>query len=348
MNDQFDFIKRLGSGYFGEVWLVNDTTLNSRCALKCIPIEKVIYKNNYFHEAQLLKEAEHLNIVKVLSTGLLEDGRIYLAMEYLERGSLEDETKGAFIELSKAKRLMIDVLRGLSHSHQKKIIHRDIKPANILVGDQWEGKLSDFGLALSRVRDLKPSSIKSYHYWIHLAPEVESFDNHSIISDIYACGVTLYRLVNGDSYLSQVPLEKIRGKVQAGEFPDRAKYREFITRPLKLIINKAMSVDPAGRYQSADEMRHALERISLVLNWYEKKLRNGVVWTASHNGVCFLVKRILSEKNKWVVEVKKGSSKKNAKRITRLCREEMDKRSAVSYSRKVLCDLTSGKDSGKR
>ena len=97
MTVSFDFKKRLGSGYFGEVWHAIDTGLNAECALKCIPKDKVINQANFFQEAQVLKTAEHANIVSVKDTGELTDGRIYVAMEYLRKGSLEDEASGGCI-----------------------------------------------------------------------------------------------------------------------------------------------------------------------------------------------------------------------------------------------------------
>lgn len=144
----FDFKRRLGSGYFGEVWQAVDTGLGCEVALKCIPPDKIINQGNFFQEAQVLKASEHANIVQVYDTGTLSDGRIYVSMEYLAKGSLEDEARGAPIALSRAKRLMVDVLRGLGHAHDQGIVHRDVKPANILIGDAGQGKLSDFGLAL--------------------------------------------------------------------------------------------------------------------------------------------------------------------------------------------------------
>lgn len=135
MAASFDFKKRLGSGYFGEVWRAVDLGLNSECAVKCIPPDKVLNKSNFYQEAQVLKAAEHENIVAVTEAGSLSDGRVYVVMELLPNGSLEDEAKGGYVPLSRAKRLMIDVLRGLKHAHDCNIVHRDIKPANIMIGN---------------------------------------------------------------------------------------------------------------------------------------------------------------------------------------------------------------------
>jgi serine/threonine protein kinase len=202
----FDFIRRLGSGHFGEVWLATDTGLGVQRAVKLIRPDKIINPSNFFHEAQLLKMAEHPSIVRVEETGTLSDDTIYVAMGYLSKGSLEDEAKGAYVALSRAKRLMVDVLRGLEYAHSKGIIHRDIKPANILIGDALQGKLSDFGLAITKESISKSIGVKDYAYIIHLAPEINTINDYSVASDIFACGVTLYRLVNGDSYLPRLTL----------------------------------------------------------------------------------------------------------------------------------------------
>ncbi|RKY24578.1 MAG: hypothetical protein DRP62_03460, partial [Planctomycetota bacterium] len=210
MAANFDFIKRLGSGHFGEVWLAFDTGLNVKRAVKLIPRSKVLDPDNFFHEAQILKAAEHPNVVRVEETGEMSDGRIYVAMEYLPKGSIEDEAKGAYVDLTRAKRIMIDALRGLEHAHSQGIVHRDIKPANILISHNSEGKLSDFGLAIPRGFDLKKLGTKDYAYILHIAPEVHQRKKYSIASDIYACGATLYRLVNGDRYLPSLSPAEVK------------------------------------------------------------------------------------------------------------------------------------------
>lgn len=340
----FEFVRRLGSGYFGEVWLAINTRLDAECALKCIPPEKIINQSNFFQEAQILKTAEHENIVKILNAGRLKDGRIYVAMEYLEKRSLEEEASGAYVDLTRAKRIMIDVLRGLQHAHSKKIIHRDIKPANILIGNAAEGKLADFGLALPDLSTLDLSSIKqNYQYWRHLAPEVRFFRDYTYVSDIYACGITLYRLVNGDSYLPQLTFNELRPKTINGTFPNRKLYREFVPRSLKLVINKALNVDPAQRFQSAEEMRHALEQVEIFINWGEKMLSNGKRWRSSFHNICYEVRRI-EEKNNWKVEVKKGKFKTKLRRIHRLCHRNLTKKDAEKITRKILQDYVTGKE----
>jgi len=342
MAASFDYLRRLGSGHFGEVWLVIDTGLNAQRALKLIPPDKVTNQNNFFHEAQLLKMVEHPSIVKVEEAGTMEDGTLYVAMEYLPKGSLEDEAKGAYVPLSRAIRLMIDVLRGLEYAHSKNIIHRDIKPANILIGESMQGKLSDFGLAITRGAITKSMGVKDYAYIIHLAPEINNISDYSVASDIFACGVTLYRLVNGDSYLQRLSLDKIHEGIANGSFPDRRKYREFIPKQIRRIINKAISIEQNKRYKSAELLRHALEQVPICANWNEQVLSDRIRWSFGRDKYCVEVERIKSDSGTYSVQTRRGSSKYTLRRITKLCLNNVNYSEAVKFSSKILQDFVTG------
>ena len=340
----FDFKKRLGAGHFGEVWHAIDTGLKCEVALKCIPPDKIINQKNFYQEAQVLKLAEHPNIVRVNDTGTLDDGSIYVSMEYLPNGSVEDEASGAPLPLSRVKRLMIDLLRGLQHAHSHQILHRDIKPANILIGNNSEGKLSDFGLALPDVSKLDLSYLKKYQYLLHLAPEVKKLQDYTLLSDIYACGVTLYRLVNGDSLLSRPSIFDLSQLTRAGLFPPRDLYRDFVPQSLKRLINRAMNIEPTKRFQSADNMRHALEQLSFHIDWSESSTSNAKIWegidrTGWH---CLVVKRRVAG-NQWEIETRRGKSPHNLRRITGHCHCSLSKGAAAKICRTVLHAFVNGR-----
>lgn len=343
MAASFDFKERLGAGHFGEVWRVVDTGLDTVRALKLILPSKVWNPRNIFHEAQILKEAEHPNVVKVEETGTLDDGRIYVAMEYLRKGSLEDEAKGAYVPLTRVQRIMIDVLRGLQHAHERKLLHRDIKPANILVGSSKEGKLSDFGLAVPTSVSLKALGAKDYVYILHLAPEIHSGGDYSVLSDIYAAGVTLYRLINGDIYLPTIPPGEIRQACIDGTYPDRNKYREFIPKPVRSLVNRAMAVDSSKRFRTSEEMRHALEQLSICMNWNEQILSNATRWASGWNSRCYEVVRTRAANSKWSVETRKGSSKQTLRRVKALCHKDLSKAKALQITKRILQDHVLGK-----
>jgi serine/threonine protein kinase len=325
------------------VWLATDTGLNAERALKLIPPDKVLNPQNFFHEAQILKAVEHPNVVRVEETGTMADGRIYVAMEYLPKGSLEDEAKGAYVDLTRAKRIMIDMLRGLDHAHKQSVLHRDIKPANILIGSNNEGKLSDFGLAIPAGLNLKALGAKDYAYTLHVAPEIHRGHSHSILSDIYACGVTLYRLVNGDTYLPAVSPAKVQDLAVQGKLPDRSHYREFVPRPLRAIINRALHLDSAKRFTSAEDMRRSLERLTLQKNWRQRSFPHGIEWTCSWDNRYYEIRRERSPSQKWNVTVRRGATKKTARRITTLCAQALTRAQAEQRTRRILQDFVLGR-----
>lgn len=339
---KFDYKKRLGSGYFGEVWLVSELGLGCDCALKKIPQDKLINRDNFFTEAQALNESEHPNIVKVRETGFLDDGSVYVLMEYLRKGSLEDESSGSYVPLKRASRIMIDILRGLEFMHEKKILHRDIKPANILIGDDSSGKLSDFGLSIKDINTLDLSSIKRFYYLAHLAPEINNFKDQSILSDIYACGVTMYRLVNGDSYLPSIPDAELEKKIKKGLYPIRENYREFVPRNIRTIINKAMNIDPKKRYKSANEMRRALESAYIKRNWSETMLSNGTKWSSGDNNKCIFIQRTVKD-DKWQIQVSQGVSRATSRQIASLHKKGLNKKDAIVYTKDILQKYSTGK-----
>lgn len=345
--DKFDFKKRLGVGNFGEVWLVHDVTLNLEYALKCIPKNKVNNQANFFQEAQLLQQAQHSNIVEVREAGILVDGRVYVAMEYCPKGSLEDEASGGYVPLTRAKKLMIDILRGLEFAHSKDIIHRDIKPGNILIGPTLEGKLSDFGLALSRREKIAGSFLKDYLYGLHLAPEIIAGEEYTKLTDIYACGITLYRLVNGDTYINYIKQEsqdEIIQKIQKGNFPDRESYRWFIPRKVRSIINKAISIDPSRRYATAIEMRRALEQLELEINWNERRIPHGMKWTGNKFKTPFTYSVTLSGSGRsWSISLEKGKSKHSLRHVSQFCQTDLSRGQSERFVKKMLQGVVDGK-----
>ena len=340
----FDFRRRIGAGHFGEVWEAVDTGLDCIVALKCIPTSKIVNQANFFQEAQVLKATEHPNIVKVNETGTFTDGRVYVSMEFLKKGSLEDEAQGAPVPLPRVKRLMIDVLRGLGHAHEKGIVHRDIKPANIMIGNTGEGKLSDFGLALPDLAGLDLTQLKQYHYFLHLAPEVRLIKDYTYLCDIYACGVTMYRIVNGDTYLPHLPPAEAQTLARKGLFPPRDKYRDFVPEGFRMLINKALSVNPSDRFHSADEMRHALERFRLEVGWTESVSPKKIVWDGvDGQGRKIQVIRAEQPNGHWSISVRRSTRTGGMRSIGDVSRSGMRGQDAAKRTRRILQDFVLGR-----
>jgi len=237
--------------------------------------------------------------------------------------------------------VMIDALRGLEHAHNQGILHRDIKPANILIGDHDEGKLSDFGLALPAGISPMTIGMKGYLYTLHTAPEVLAGSPSTVQSEIYSCGATLFRLVNGDMFVASPP--DLSAEILAGTFPDRTHYRAFIPRQVRTVINRALNVDPKKRYQSAADLRHAIEQLSTFVNWQEALLTDGIRWTATAGSKCYEILGTVDAAGIHSVVVRQGASSKSLRCISSLCYEGTDKAAARAHSARVLQDFVLGR-----
>jgi serine/threonine protein kinase len=345
-DSKFQFIKRLGAGAFGEVALYYDSNLGVQRALKIIPPENISNMTNFFAEAQTLIEVKNPHVVEVYEADRLDDGKIYIAMEYLKRGSVEDQVKGGSMPISSAINYMCDALKGLEYVHEKGKLHRDIKPSNILIDDHNRGRLSDFGLAISYDQYCYPTMQGYVH---HVAPEIISKNKADARTDIYQAGVTLYRMVNGDSFLPSFKNKKdLAYAITKGKFPNKDNYRIYIPNNIKKIINRAMSINPDDRYQSAEEFRRALERVNIKCNWTEELIKNGKIWRCTYGRrdkepFCIEVQYIRISKNKYSVIILKGKSKSTLMKMKRYCKENISEKSALLFARKVLLKYIEGK-----
>jgi eukaryotic-like serine/threonine-protein kinase len=278
----FHFRRRLGEGAFGEVWLADDRALGVTRAVKLVRPDKIKGGGTQFYkEPTTLQALRNDYIVTVHDAGQMTDGRLYIAMEYLPAGSAEDQSSGGFVPLRRTVKWIAAACRGAEYAHSQSVLHRDIKPANMLISDDDVAKLSDFGLAARVGTDGRASA---YGYIAHLAPEVIEDGYTSVQSDIYALGVSLYRLVNGDAMLPSLPDFELEEAIVSGNFPDRTRFQPFVDRRLKTIIHRAMAVEPSKRFQSAAELRRALEMQSLAYDWRFEPSGRGELWIASVDG----------------------------------------------------------------
>lgn len=317
----FERLKRLGSGNFGEVWLVFDKALGVRRAVKYVDPSRIHDPTNFYQEPKTLMALRHENIVRVEDAGILSSGALYISMEYLRRGSIDSKYKGAPVPLSRSLAMLQDVCWGLEYAHEKGYIHRDTKPANILIGDLNKAKLSDFGLAVKVPRG---ASASPYGYLTHVAPEVFSTGSTTVQSDIYALGVTAYRIVNGDGFLPEISdTGEIQDAIISGDYPNRNHYRPFIPTRLKRVINRCMAVDPSERYGSAAEFRKALEKIHVHCDWKWKRVRKRIEYATliGANRILVTVEELPS--GRFSIATRKSSQSGTIRRVMRDCENEL-------------------------
>ena len=146
---------KLGAGGMGEVFLAEDTRLERRAAIKFLPADMAAdpeRRQRFFKEARAASALNHPHVCVVYDVGETEDGLPFIAMEYIEGGSLDSVVKTRRLEISQIVDLAAQVADALDAAHACRIVHRDIKPANISLNERGQVKVLDFGLA-KRMRD---------------------------------------------------------------------------------------------------------------------------------------------------------------------------------------------------
>jgi WD40 repeat protein len=285
---QYTVIGELGHGGMGVVYLAEQANLKRLVALKVIrhgvnaTAEEVV---RFRDEAEAVASLQHPNIVQVHEVGA-QDGVYYLALEYVNGGSLDRQLAGTPQEPWAAARLIETLARAIHHAHQRGILHRDLKPANILLGGEWPGgrgqekpdassralgpwpltvipKITDFGLA----KRLEPGDARTQSGLVlgtpsYIAPEQASGKpgdvTHSV--DIYGLGALLYEMLTGrPPFKGATPLSTLE-QVVSQEPVAPSRFQRHIPRDLETVCLKCLEKKPGKRYSSAEGLADDLGR----------------------------------------------------------------------------------------
>ena len=202
----YKIIREIGSGGMGAVYLAerDDGEFSQRVAVKIIrqAIAETELVNRFKRERQILATLNHQNIAKLLDGGVSDDGLPFLAMEFVEGSAITKYAAEKGLSLNDRLRLFIKVCGALSYAHRNLIVHRDLKPSNILVTDEGEPKLLDFGLAKLLDADIAGDTEQTQTAFRALTPAYASPEQLSngvitTASDVYSLGVVLYELLTG-------------------------------------------------------------------------------------------------------------------------------------------------------
>ena len=258
---------QLNSGAFGTVCLARDVCLNADKAIKLLPVESPEDYLKKIDEAQILDKCRHKNIITIKEANVFDFwGKpiLVIDIEYANEGSVESIIQNQWISIKRAVSIINDALFGLGYAHTQGFLHRDVKPANILIANSCV-KLSDFGLAQYTAGGYGGPE----GYRTHLAPECYRTGKTSILTDIYATGMTFYRIVsninNWESRLTSIP--NCQKNIINGSILKKIGFESFVPDAVKRIITKACNPDPQKRYQTAQEMQQALNKLKFGKEW---------------------------------------------------------------------------------
>ena len=258
----------LGKGGMGTVWRAVQLSTKRRVALKFLGTGGIVSERahkRFEREVQLAARLVHPNLARVYDSGLHRGG-YYYAMELIEGQPLDKYVDGHTLGLRDIIELIRIVCLPVEHAHQQGVIHRDLKPSNVLVSEDGQPHVVDFGLARSLQEDDKDLSISIEGEVAgtpaYMAPEQAAGRKEDIgaWTDVYALGVMLYRLLTGRTPHDMTGSKLDILKRLAEEEVDRPrKITKDIDRELEALLLKALSLDPRTRYTTAGELAADLE-----------------------------------------------------------------------------------------
>ena len=261
INDRYEIIRSIGEGGMANVYLARDIILERNVAIKILRgdlagDEKFVRR--FQREALSASSLSHPNIVEMYDVGE-DNGTYYIVMEYVEGMTLKQLIKKrGSLSLSEAIDIMLQITDGIKEAHDSYIIHRDLKPQNILIKENGEVKITDFGIAmaLNSTQLTQTNSVMgSVHY---LPPEQASGKGATIKSDIYSMGILFYELLTGKLPFKGDNAVEIALKHMKNDIPSVREINDSIPQSVENIILKATAKNPKNRYESAADMHDDL------------------------------------------------------------------------------------------
>jgi len=276
---------KLGNGFFGEVFLGEDN-VHGRVAVKVLARKPgqadndwINCKTSFLAEAQNLSKAQHRNVVQVHHIQELPDGNsIRFCMAYCPGGSLQSTFDHGPMPLLRVRDVATEVSLGLGALHARGMLHRDIKPGNILIDAAGVAQLGDFGLVTD---NLVMGYAEQAGYADHVAHEVWLGGGTSVKTDVWAFGMTLYRLLHGKTWYEESPAPRF--VVRNGQFAGSLDWLPHVPKAWRRAIRKMLNDDPAHRYQTTAEVLNALSALPTP-GWHTTVTPNSVRWEQASVG----------------------------------------------------------------
>jgi len=263
----YRILGELGRGGMGMVYRAEQVSLHREVALKVLNhelTEDPQFVARFVAEARAAAKLQHPNVVQVFDVDH-DGGTYYYAMELMQQGSLEDWLKqNGAMPADRALRVIADAAAGLAYAESLGIVHRDIKPDNLMLDQHGAAKIADLGLA-GTADETDDKAFGTPHF---MAPEQVLQKDVDHRTDLYALGCTFYRLVTGRTpFKGQSKKDILRAQVKDEPEPAN-RANPAVPAEVAAIIQRLMAKEPAGRFQTANEL---IEQLDLLLQPPAKK-----------------------------------------------------------------------------
>ena len=243
----------------GMVYLAHDPFIGRDVAIKVAhpeALEKedqaVRYRKLFFNEAKVAGMLRHPNIVAVYDAGV-EDDVWYIVMEYVQGGATLHNhcSADSLLAVEDVVRIVFKCARALDFAHRKGIVHRDVKPKNVLLTNDQDVKISDFGVALLTHMDAADTQVDGVvGSPLYMAPELLREEHATSQTDVFSIGVVMYELLTGKQPFAADSLPTIIYNITEKPHQPLLELRHDAPAILGHIVNRCLSKDVAGRYKS--------------------------------------------------------------------------------------------------
>ena len=262
--------KELGHGGMGKVYLARDLDLHGRAVVIKILLEASLQEpyvvKKFRQEVEALARIDHPNVVNVLGAGKLDDGKPYIVMQWVSGVTLRSQIPIEGMNLERAASILRQVGAALDDVHEKGIFHRDLKPENIMMqvksGAEFV-KIVDFGIAKVKDSVIAPSTVNEMPVGtlLYMSPEqLRGGTRLTAASDIYSMGVIAYEMITGRRPFNPETAPQLLEMHRDGVRVKPTDLRTSLSTEAQAMVLRALSFEPASRYESASEFGDSLAR----------------------------------------------------------------------------------------
>ncbi|MBU1220199.1 protein kinase [Myxococcota bacterium] len=276
LDGRYRLVRMLGEGGMGEVYEAAHVYIDKKVAIKLLRPEITSSSEavkRFYQEARSASSIGHENIIEIEDFGKLDDGTIYLAMEYLQGSALADLMLNGAMEPGRALDFMKQICEGLHAAHEKSIVHRDMKPENVFIIRDRKGrelvKILDFGIAKMTSTDGEGKGLTKTgtifgtpHY---MAPEQAMGNALDHRADVYSIGVIMFELFTGSVPFKAESFMGILTQHITTPPPRPTTLNANLHPRIEQSILRAMGKDPNERYQTMAEFLQDLNNIGVEL-----------------------------------------------------------------------------------
>jgi serine/threonine protein kinase/tetratricopeptide (TPR) repeat protein len=276
----YRILEELGSGGMGVVYKAEDTKLKRTVALKFLPSQlnrDTSAKARFVHEARAASALQHHNICTIHEIGETEDGQLFIAMDYYDGETLKARIAKGPLPVSEALDIAMQMAEGLSNAHRTGMVHRDVKPANVMITNDGEVKLVDFGLAKLADTTKVTKTGSTVGTIAYMSPEQARGEDVDQRSDVFSLGSVLYELLTGRPPFEGNHELAVLYQIMHADPKPLVSYRNDLPEDLQRIVGRALEKDVEKRYQAASEFRDDLSAVAGGAPVEHRRLRRSVL-----------------------------------------------------------------------